>query len=446
MHTPKTVILIGAGDRGRIYTSYARRHPDRLKVVAVAEPVLSRRDRLAAEHAIDPSRCFEGWEDILARPRMADGAIIATQDHMHAAPAVAALEQGYEVLLEKPMALTQPDLERLVATAQRTGKTLNVCHVLRYTAFFQCIKDILEAGRLGEIYSILHAENVAYYHMAHSYVRGNWGSSTASSPMIMAKCCHDLDLIAWYAGTPPLRIGSIGALSHFRAENAPPGAPAYCIEGCPAAERCLYNAIDLYLHGLPIKRELAKTGFPLAAAARFMLAFPALARRIPGLRDYSVWKEWPTSTITEDLTPEGILRALRGPYGRCVYRCDNDQMDHQETMIEFAGGITAVLRMHGHSEQETRTLRIDGSLGTLKAVYGGRSAIEVYRHDTGKRIVFPVKTDLIGHGEGDYGIVENFVHVLNGGRGRTDAQESFISHRLALAAHAARLANRVMEL
>lgn len=443
---PRTAILIGAGDRGTVYTGYARDHPERLRIVGVAEPIPERRERIAAVHGIPAGAAFRTWEEILDLPQMADGAIIATQDTMHVAPAVAALEKGYHVLMEKPMALTLDQCTAVVNASLRTGLTLNVCHVLRYTDFFNRIRQILADGIIGDIYSIYHAENVSYYHMAHSFVRGNWRSSSEASPMILAKCCHDMDLIYWYAGSMPARISSFGGLHHFTPENAPAGAPERCTDGCPVTD-CQYEAVQTYLHGIPLKLGITKTDLiPARLAARFMLRFPRLAGRLPWLSQFRVWRLWPTSTITEDLSEEGIMCALReGPYGRCVYRCDNDQVDHQETIIEFENGITAMLKMHGHAEQEGRTVRIDGSRGTIRGKYGGGGRLEVHLHGSGERRVYGVKTDLIGHAEGDEGIMENFVAVLNGGKGMTSARDSLQSHLMAFAAHTARVEERVVQ-
>jgi predicted dehydrogenase len=447
MNMKKKLILIGAGDRGQVYASYALKNPDKLNVVAVADPNGLRRERVAKTHGIGPSNQFDGWEDILSRPQMADGAIIATQDSLHVGPAVKALELGYEVLLEKPMALTRNDCEALVEVSRKTGRTLNVCHVLRYTDFFSKIKEVIQSGIIGEIYTIFHAENVAYYHMAHSYVRGNWRSIALSSPIILAKCCHDLDLIAWFAGSRPRKINSVGVLSHFKPENAPPGAPGRCTDGCPEEKECLYNAVDTYLYGKHLKLALAKEApIPIALAANAMLKYPRLSAIVPGLKQYLIWKEWPTSTITDDLSKDGIMTALKtGPYGRCVYFCDNDQVDHQETAIEFENGITAILRMHGHSEIEGRTIRIDGSKGTLKGKFGGKTGLDIHIHAS-KKITYKLKADILGHSEGDNRIMENFLQVMNGGKGQTDAAESLVSHNMAFAAHESRLENRVVEL
>ncbi len=443
---PATAILLGAGDRGAIYAAYALRHSDRFRIVAIAEPVAERRRHAAGLHGIPEANTFESWEELLARPRMADGAIIATQDAMHTAPAVRALGLGYHVLLEKPMALSEADCRSIVGAAEASGRALCVCHVLRYTALFRTVKEIFDAGTIGRVLSICHAENVAYYHMAHSYVRGNWRRSNESSPMILAKCSHDLDLLYWFAGSPPRSIASAGGLHHFTAANAPRRAPGRCTDGCPAADECLYEAVATYLHGVPLKKALAMMNAgAISVAAKMLLGAPGLSRIIPGLRSYVRWREWPTSTITDDLSEAGVLRALReGPYGRCVYRCDNDQMDHQETMIEFENGVTAVLRMHGLSAMEARTLRIDGSAGTLRASFGAGGALEVDLHGSSRVNRYKVKTDLLGHSEGDEGIMENFVAVLTGGCSLTSARESLQSHLMAFAADRARLEGRVV--
>jgi predicted dehydrogenase len=439
-------VLIGAGDRGNRYADYALRRPDRLKIVAVAEPQPQRRKLFALRHGLGADQVFEDWRELLGRPRPAEGAIIATQDQFHAAPALAALAAGYQVLLEKPMATSEADCVALAQAARRSGRSLCVCHVLRYTDFFRTVKELIDAEALGEVYSILHAENVSYHHMAHSYVRGNCGDSGSSSPMILAKCCHDLDLIQWFAGSKAVRVASFGNLGHFRSERAPASAPPRCTDGCPAASTCRYEATDTYLKGLHMKRALSRScDLPVALAARIMLAAPRLAAGMPGLKRYAVWKEWPTSAITEDLSRVGIMQALReGPYGRCVYRCGNDQVDHQETLIEFESGLTASLRMQGHSHQEGRTLRIDGSKATLRGSFGSNGALELWDKATGRRRSLPIKSSPFGHEEGDVGIMDRFVDALNGRA--TDPEEALASHLLAFAAHRARVEHRVVEL
>ena len=445
---PRSAILIGAGDRGTIYAAYALKHPDQLKIVAIAEPIKERREKIATAHNIPSRNIYSSWDTLLAQPVMADGSIIATQDTMHVEPVVKAMHQGYHVLLEKPMALTQENCQAIIDSSEKTGMTLNVCHVLRYTQFYSQIKKIIDEGILGDIYTIYQAENVSYYHMAHSYVRGNWRNSALASPMILAKCCHDMDLLYWFSGSLPSRISSFGELHHFRPENAPPGATLRCSDGCPHLKQCAYNAIDTYCYGIPLKLGITKTDTKaLSLLAHCILKFPSFFRKIPPLKQYVDWQMWPTSVITEDISSKGIMKALReGPYGRCVYHCDNDQVDHQTTNIEFANGVTAILNMHGHSEQECRTIRIDGSKATLRGKYGGGGRLEVHIHRTGKKIIYPVRTDLIGHSEGDNGIMQNFVYVLNGGKGLTNAMDSLQSHLMAFAAHLARIEKRVIEM
>jgi len=444
----KGVVLIGAGDRGTIYASYALKHPEKLCVIAVAEPIAERRERIARDHSIPADRCFDSWEKLLAEGQIAEGCIIATGDTMHVKPAIAAMGLGYHVLLEKPMALTKKDCTAVVEASLRTGMTLNVCHVLRYTDFFKTVKEIIDSGVLGDVHTIYHAENVSYYHMAHSYVRGNWRRSDEASPMILAKSCHDLDLIGWFARSEPALVSSFGELSHFISSHSPEGAPDRCTDGCPAGGDCMYEAVSTYLRGRHLKQALLKAdNTALKVIVRFMLRFPQLAGKLPFLKRFYVWKEWPTSTITEDMTEYGIMKALQeGPYGRCVYACDNDQVDHQEVIIKFHNGITGVLKMHGHSHEEGRTLRIDGSRGTLRGKFGGGGRLEVHDHCTGKKKIYRIKTDLLGHSEGDFRIMENFVSVLNGEKGLTGARESLISHYLAFGAHESRIKGKVIKL
>jgi len=373
MSKPITAVLVGAGDRGYArYGPYALAHPDEIRFVAVAEAHAARRARFAQAHAIPPAAQFNTWEDLLAQPKLADAALVCTLDHMHVGPAVAGLEAGYDVLLEKPMANTLAACVQLVHTAERTGRLLQICHVLRYTPFFSTLHEIVKSGRLGRIVTVEHRENVAYWHMAHSFVRGLWGNSERESPMILAKCCHDLDLLYWNLGGCQ-RLSSIGSLLHFRAENAPEGAPERCTDGCPIADECAWYAPRLYLDLIPLMHTARRTDSRLQRLGAYLgLGAPravALARRlIPPLERALDFTGWPISTISEDTGREARLHALRtGPYGRCVYRCDNDVVDHQVVSMELESGASLVLVMHGHSYWEARTMRYDGTLATLRA-------------------------------------------------------------------------------
>ena len=434
----KRVFLIGAGDRGTVYTNWILTHPDQMRLAAVAEPREDRRQTLGDRHGLATEVRFSHWKELLDSGLSADGVIIATGDRDHLEPASAFLEKGYHVLLEKPMALDRRIIEEIVAAAagaEKKGGSLTVCHVLRYSPFFIKVKEIVDSGLLGEVKSIFHAENVAWYHYAHSYVRGNWGNSRVSSPFILAKSSHDLDIITWLAGSAPVSLFSSAHRSLFTEARAPEGAPKRCLDGCPIEETCPYEALKTYLHGLPLKTALGRAPGFLGMAGRFMVRHPRLTRLVPGLSRYSVWKEWPTSAATADLTPEGIRQALEtGPYGRCVYRCDNDQMEQQDTLIDYASGVKASFRLHGLSHEEGRTLRIDGTEGTLRAKFGSGSKISVTPHGPGRTLNFPVDSDYLGHGRADEGLMEAWNNVLRGAPPPTGAAESAASHHMALAA------------
>ena len=412
MSKPITAVLFGAGMRGiYAYAPYALAHPDELKFIAVAEPNPIRRARFAEAHAIPPERQFSRWEDIIARDQMADVVFNMTQDQMHYSSALAALEAGYDMLLEKPMTNTLAETVHLVQVAERNNRLLQICHVLRYTPFFSTLHDILASGRLGDIITVEHRENVVYWHMAQSYVRGDWGNAAKSSPMILAKCCHDLDILAWNMGRPVERLHSFGSLIHFRPENAPEGATARCTDGCPVAEQCPFDARPLYL-------DMAIEG-------------------------------WPVSSITDDLSLAGRQRALEtGPYGRCVYHCDNDVVDHQTVNLEFKGGTSVVLFMHGHGYEETRTMRYDGTRATLRGKFDYKHGrIEIHDHLTNRREDIEIPSAQSGHGGGDARTVQNFVHaVRRESEALTTARESLESHLLAFAAEESRLNGTVVNM
>ncbi len=274
-HKP-AVLLLGAGDRGRVYTDWLLRHPDRMRVAAVAEPDQARREYIRTQHHLPPERCFNDWRKALEGNLQVDAVIVATQDRMHLGPATRALELGLHVLLEKPMAPTREEVLAIAAaeaqaapaasgnaTGSAVRPSLTVCHVLRYSSFFSTVKELLAVGDLGDIQSIFLAENVAYYHFAHSYVRGNWSKSATSSPLILAKSCHDLDILCWLADAPPERVFSAAGLSFFTAQNAPEGAPQRCADGGPG----------------PVSTRLSR---PTCAACRSSAHWPPVRDRGPG--------------------------------------------------------------------------------------------------------------------------------------------------------------------
>lgn len=326
-----TIAVIGAGQRGMNYSGYALRYPHEVQFVAVAEPNVRRLERFQALHAMADDRCFANWQDLLAQPKLADAVLICTQDKMHFEPAMQALQLGYHVLLEKPMSPRPEECVKMGAFAEQTDRIFAICHVMRYTNFFSTLKRLLDEGAIGRLVSIQHNENVAFWHYAHSYVRGNWRNTAESSPMILAKSCHDMDILLWLAGADCNSISSFGSLTHFKAEYAPVGAPLRCLDGCPVSDTCAFYAPRFYLTG--------KTG-------------------------------WPVSTISDDLSREGLSKVLQeGPYGRCVYHCDNDVVDHQVVNIEFENEVTAAFSMCAFTNDISRTLKLMGTNGEIRVAH-----------------------------------------------------------------------------
>jgi len=447
-------VVIGAGDRGaRAYVSYLRRHPGAAGIVGVAEPDPVRRERFARRHGIPAEACFPDHRELLQRPRKADFALIATGDALHLEPAVLAMERGYHVLLEKPMALCEEDCRRLVEVAERTGRILQVCHVLRYAPFFQALARIVRSGELGQLVTIQHSENVSYWHYAHSYCRGHWRNVADSSPMILAKCCHDLDLLGWLAGSPPARLTSLSRPTLLCAENAPQDAPLHCIEGCPHARQCPYDAVAMYLESAPLSRDLALSRTPAVRAALLRLALAARSALaglpLGALREALAWRGWPVSAISEDRSPAGVEHALRHTrWGRCVYRVgDNDQVASQSVSVLFRNGVNANFTLHSTSYREGREIRIDGTRGSAVGVFRlAEQRLRVHDHKTGRRRTVRLPRVAAAHGGGDWRLFEGFLAAVRGDAPpQTDARESLQSHLMAFAADRAAREGVVME-
>ena len=407
---PVTAIILGAGNRGTTYASYAKAYPDQLQIVAVAEPRRERLDLLADELGIQQENRFSCWEDLLSKPKMADCCFVCTLDDDHTEPAIRAMELGYHLLLEKPMSNTEDECKQIAETANRTGRTLAVCHVLRYTPFYMTLKKLIDEGKIGEVTTINQIENVGYWHQAHSFVRGNWRTLRETSPMLLQKSCHDMDIILWLMGRNCKKVHSFGSLRHFTRENAPAGAPARCLDGCPHGEVCPYYAPKLYM-------DMNRTG-------------------------------WPIDVITTDFSLEGRRKALEeGPYGRCVYHCDNDVVDRQVVNLEFEGGAVATFTMTGLSADFSRQLKIFGTQGQITADMGTK---QIVLHRFGEeKVEIPVDmgSNASGHGGGDFGIMRDFVTVLReGGESRTSANISLQSHLICFAAERSRNENVVVTL
>jgi predicted dehydrogenase len=406
--------MVGAGNRGYLaYGAYALRHPDQVRFIAVAEPDEGRRLRFARAHGIPAERQFSSWDELASRPPLAPALVNATMDRTHHPSALALLEVGYDMLLEKPMATTPQQCVELVQMAERRRRMLQIGHVLRYAPFFRTIYQLAQSGRLGELVSIDWRENLASWHYAHSFVRGNWGNSDRTGPMLLSKCCHDLDLLVWMMGQFCERIASFGSLTHFTHDSVGPEIPMRCTDGCPVADECPYYAPRFYFGLLQENPE-----------------------------------SFAINAMTLDHTPGGVQHALEtGRYGRCVYRCDNNVVDHQVVLMEFPNRLAASLTMQGCSDVEGRTVRIDGRRATLRA-NEARSEVVVADHQTGAVETIHTSRGIGGHGGGDEGIMQAFVNGLRGGEGilLTSARESVESHLIAFAAEEARLSRTVVEM
>jgi predicted dehydrogenase len=410
-----TAALLGAGQRGMdAYGVYALDNPRDLQFVAVAEIDADRRNRFASDHNISDKNAFSDWKYLLEQEKLADVLLICTQDDLHFEPAMTALKKGYNVLLEKPISNNPEECLILEEEAGRSEGHLIVCHVLRYTPFFTHIKRILDEGIIGDVVSIQHIEKVAFWHQAHSFVRGNWRNTEEASPMILAKSCHDMDVLHWLVGQKCLEVSSFGSLSHFKAQNAPSGAPDRCLDDCPHSEDCPYYAPRVYLNSN---------------------------------------KEWQASilrkTVSLDTSDEAILAALKtGPYGRCVYHCDNDVVDHQVMNMQFYEGITASFTMCAFTADGGREIYIMGTKGELRG-HMENNELETTDFLTRTRNVVKLEATGADHGGGDTGIMKDLVYLLQGGAispHMSTISSSVESHVMAFAAEKARLESSVINL
>jgi predicted dehydrogenase len=405
------IALIGAGMRGtHAYGAYALEHGEKVQFVAVAEPNRQNREQFQKAHNIPEERCFANWEDLLNQPRLADAVIISTPDTMHYKPTMAAIEKGYHILLEKPMSTNAAECIAMGEYAKQREQVFVVCHVLRYAGFFRNIKALLRASRIGQLVSIQHNENVGYRHYAHSYVRGNWRNSDLSSPMILAKSCHDMDILLWLVDADCDSVSSFGELSYFKEENAPKDAPQRCTDGCPAESECPYSALKHYLTDN---------------------------------------LDWFTTTISMDTSLEARKIALiEGPYGRCVYHCDNNVVDHQVVNIVFNNSVTAAFTMCAFTKDTSRTIKLMGTLGEIRG-HMERNEIEIRSFVSGKTERITLETaDKDVHGGGDAGLMEDFIRLVESGStvSLTSADISVQSHLMSFAAEKSRLEKKVVNM
>lgn len=401
------VVIVGAGARGnRVFADLIARQQTGFRTVGVVEPNEPRREVFRARYGIDRERSFATLEEFLEAPRFGDIVFICTPDVTHYAHARAVSEKGYDILLEKPIATTLPDCLALIDVQQTHRNRIFVAHVLRYSPFFCAVKDVVASGRLGEVRNVDLRENVGHWHFAHSYVRGSWAREATSGPIILTKSSHDLDILHWVVGKRVESVVSYGGLTYFREEKAPPEAADRCVR-CPLQDTCLYSATRLYLND-----EDA----------------------------------WPYNVIAPP--PDSLAarrRALEtGPYGRCVWKAENDVCDDQIVLLRFESGIHATFGLHAHTAENTRTMRI---LFETAELYGNLRRGELsIAHFTGRpgdpvveQVELPAITD--SHGGGDLRLLQMLNEHLREGRHAslvTSLETSLPSHALAFLAEQSR--------
>ncbi|MBR4881962.1 MAG: Gfo/Idh/MocA family oxidoreductase [Clostridia bacterium] len=409
------VILIGVGNRGKTYTDIMRGLPEQFELVAIADPIDDRRLHKQKRWGLPDDMVFTDWRPLLEKGKIADLAVIATMDREHFGPAMKCIELGYDLLLEKPIAPTLEECREISRAANEKGTKVVICTVLRYTRIFHAIKEVIDSGRLGKIMSINHEEGVGNIHRTHSFVRGNWGNAERSSDMLLQKSCHDIDILQWLIGKKCKKVQSFGMLSYFKEENAPEGAAERCLD-CPIADDCMYNAKKLYLDDK--ENNWFRT----------------------------------TSSHKVEPTDEDVEEALRTTlYGKCVYKCDNNVVDHQVVNMLFEDDITVTFTMNAFNKGG-RFIHIMGTKGELRAAMDESSPITVYDFASGKtETVDSAKAkDGIngGHGGGDNGIIGTVYAYLTGtytGNCVPEIEDSYYNHAIVFAIEEARRTGTVVD-
>lgn len=409
------VIVIGCGDRGMRYTNLMKELPDKYEVTAIAEPIENRRDFVRQYHSIPEKMCFTDWKPLFKLGKIADLCLICTMDRDHFAPAMKAIELGYDIMLEKPIAPTQKECTALTKAALDKGVKVIICTVLRYSDVFVALKNIIDSGKVGRVMSVNHEECVGLIHQSHSFVRGNWGNEAQSSNMLLQKSCHDIDILQWLVGKKCKKVQSFGTLSYFKKENAPEGAPEYCYEGCPNGETCPFNAVKLYY-------DDKENGWFRGAATKYVYH-------------------------TDELVWEAITKTQ---YGKCVFRCNNDVVDHQTVNMLFEDDITVTFSMNAFNEGG-RHIHIMGTEGEIRAALDSASPIRIYSHSTKAFEEFDitgVNGITGGHGGGDGGIVRTVYEYLTGdykGKSVPEIWESYYNHSIVFAAERSRTESIVVD-
>lgn len=429
MGQPVTAIIVGAGHRALLYGSYALEHPDELRIVGVADPSELRRRQTAELFDLAPAQCFAGSDELAAKGGLADVIINGTMDHQHVPTSLPLLAAGYDMLLEKPFATNEEEMWALVEAARCHGRRVMICHVLRYTPFYTAVRQRVAAGEIGELINVQTVEHVSYHHMAVGYVRGKWSRrDTGGSTMLMAKCCHDMDAIAWMkSGVRPRAVASFGSTMYFRPEKAPRGAGTRCLGDCAIEPQCLYSARRHYVDH-------------------------------PDRWDFYVWaslEHIPNPTI------EQKIESLKSgsPFGRCVWRCDNDVVDHQSVLVEFADGCTASHNMVGGCSRSARSIHLVGTTGEIQGVLGDDRFVVRHidtrpGHEHSEQVVdIGAGGDMHGafggHAGGDLRLVADFVRVMRGeppSVATTSIEDSISGHLIGFSADRAMEEHRVVDI
>lgn len=405
------VAIIGVGSRGgEVYGKLMFDLPKKYKITALCDINQETLTYYQKKFALKKKDTFLTEEEFFKEKR-ADLLVVATMDNDHVRQALIGLKLGYNILLEKPISKNKEELLTLLKTAKEVKRKVIVCHVLRYAPAFVKTKELLDSGKIGQLITINAYEKVAYWHQAHSFVRGRWKSSEETVPMILAKCCHDLDLLTYYANSKAKSVSSIGELSYFNEKNAPKYATKYCYS-CPKVDECIYSAKRIYLTDKP---SVLKT---------------------MDLND------WPQNTVVNmPVTKIKLEKALRkGPFGRCVFYCNNDVVDNQIVMINFKNNVKATLTMSAFNTGGRRytlsgtkgEIVLDESNDTLTLeIFGGKT----YHYDMAK-----LSKNHANHGGGDLCLVNDLYNILTGKQKATSGLDvSIESHLIAIASETSRL-------
>lgn len=409
-----TFAVLGLGSRGIMYGTRLSKQDD-VRVVACCDKYANKVEIARQRWGVPENNCFTSDEEFFAQGKLADAIVIATQDRDHYAHAMRALDLGYNILVEKPLSPDINECLELEAKAREKGLKVLVCHVLRYSPYYRKIKEIIASGVLGDIVAIKHDENVSYWHYAHSYCRGNWRREEETSPMLLAKCCHDMDLLHWWTGSDFKTINSYGDLRYFKAENAPEGATDSCFD-CPNRKKCYFDAQYYYVgrrRGIIKKRKFL----------------------------------WGTYAFCQSKKKSDIINSLKNDprgklWARCVFKCDNDVVDNQTVNILFENGAKCVFTMNAFNEKNHRHTEIRGTKGELYADDKGNVMTLRLFDKPAKKIRTSLLPMISGHAGGDAGLIKSAVGMLTGGEDKsiqyTWISDTIESHRMVTAAELSR--------